>query len=189
MDKLYAYKKVAVWALPALVIVVMLSSCYTNQSIMLQTPEGYPFATYNDSLNNKDAYRIAVADLVSISVFTNDGRQRLGISIDPLVSGVGASGGGLLGGQQNLAYIVEPDSTLHIPILGRINVVGLTIRQTEDLFKDLFSKYYNFPYIDVRVTNRRFIVFIGGNMARVVSMVNEKTTLIEALAISGGYLL
>jgi polysaccharide export outer membrane protein len=186
MDRLYAYKRVVCWVLPILVMAVMLSSCYTNQSIMLKTPDGYPFATYNDSLNNKDVYRIAVADLVSINVYTNDGRQRLGISIDPLVSGVGSGGSNGMLQQTTMAYNVEPDSTLHIPILGRINVVGLTIRETEDLFKERFSKYYNSPYIDVRVTNRRFMVFIGGNVARVVNMVNEKTTLIEALAIAGG---
>ena len=186
MDRLYAYKRVACWVLPILVMTVMLSSCYTNQSIMLKTPDGYPFATYNDSLNNKDVYRIAVADIVNINVFTNDGRQRLGISIDPLVSGIGSGNNRDVTQQSNLAYIVEPDSTLHIPILGRIKVVGLTIRQTEDLFKDLFSKYYNSPYVDIRVTNRRFMVFIGGNLAKVITMANEKTTLIEALALSGG---
>lgn len=189
MDRLDAYKlskRGLVWALPLLFVAVMLSSCYTNQSIMLKTPEGYPFATYNDSLNNKDTYRIAVADIVSINVYTNDGRQRLGISIDPLVSGVGSAGGANVFQQNSLAYIVEPDSTLHIPILGRINVVGLTIRMAEDMFKERFSKYYNSPYVDVRVTNRRFMVFIGGNSARVITMTNEKTTLIEALALSGG---
>jgi polysaccharide export outer membrane protein len=186
MDRLYAYKRVAVWFLPILVMAIMLSSCYTNQSIMLKTPEGYPFATYNDSLNNKDSYRIAVADIVTINVYTNEGRQRLGISIDPLVSGVGSSLGVTNMQQTNMSYIVEPDSSIHVPILGRQNVVGLTIRQTEDKFKDLFSKYYNSPYIEIKVTNRRFMVFIGGNTAKVITMANEKTTLIEALALSGG---
>lgn len=188
MDRLYAYKlskRGIAWALPLLFVAVMLSSCYTNQSIMLKTPEGYPFATYNDSLNNKDTYRIAVADIVSLFVYTNDGRQRLGISIDPLVSGVNSTGAMNMQ-QQNIAYIVEPDSTIHVPILGRLNVVGLTIRQAEDMLKERFSKYYNSPYLEVRVTNRRFMVFIGGNSARVITMTNEKTTLIEALALSGG---
>lgn len=188
MDRLDAYKlskRGLVWALPLLFVAVMLSSCYTNQSIMLKTPEGYPFATYNDSLNNKESYHISVADIVSINVFTNDGRQRLGISIDPLVSGISTTGGGVLQ-QSSQAYIVEPDSTINVPILGRLNVVGLTIRQTEDKFKSLFSKYYNSPYVEIKVTNRRFMVFIGGNTARVITMVNERTTLIEALALTGG---
>jgi polysaccharide export outer membrane protein len=30
------------------------------------------------------------------------------------------------------------------------------------------------------------MVFIGGNLAKVITMANEKTTLIEALALSGG---
>ena len=69
MDRLYAYKRVAVWALPLLVMVVILSSCYTNKSIMLKTPDDYPFAVYNDSLNNKETYKIAVADFVNVIKF------------------------------------------------------------------------------------------------------------------------
>ena len=185
MDRLYAYKRVAVWALPLLVMVVILSSCYTNKSIMLKTPSDYPFAVYNDSLNNKETYKIAVADFVTISVFTNDGRQRLGILIDPLVSG--NSNGAPTNMQQNqMSYIVEPDSTINVPILGRMNVVGLTIRQTEDMFKEKFSKYYNSPYVELKVTNKRFMVFIGGNTAKVITMANERTTLIEAIALAGG---
>ena len=184
MDRLYAYKRLAIWALPLLVMVVMLSSCYTNQSIMLKTTDDYPFAVYNDSLNNKETYKIAVADFVTISVFTNDGRQRLGILIDPLVSG--SNGTNLTMQQNQMSYIVEPDSTINVPILGRMNVVGLTIRQTEYMFKERFSKYYNAPYVELKVTNKRFMVFIGGNTAKVITMANERTTLIEALALSGG---
>jgi polysaccharide export outer membrane protein len=184
MDRLYAYKRLAIWALPLLVMAVMLSSCYTNQSIMLKTPDDYPFAVYNDSLNNKETYKIAVADFVTISVFTNDGRQRLGILIDPLVSG--SSGTNTTMQQNQMSYIVEPDSTINVPILGRMKVVGLTIRQTEYMFKERFSKYYNAPYVELKVTNKRFMVFIGGNTAKVITMANERTTLIEALALSGG---
>jgi polysaccharide export outer membrane protein len=75
---------------------------------------------------------------------------------------------------------------MHVPLLGRLKVVGLTIRQAETMIKDMLSKYYNTPYIDLRVTNRRFMVFIGGNNAHVVNMLNDRTTLIEAIALSGG---
>ncbi len=184
MERLYAYKRVAVWALSLLVVVVMLSSCYTNQSIMLKTPDDYPFAVYNDSLNNKETYKIAVADIITINVFTNEGRQRLGIVIDPLVSGVGSGSNAII--QTQMAYLVEPDSSIHVPLIGRTKVVGYTIRQIEDTLTHKLSKYYNTPYIELRVTNRRFMVFIGGNTAKVITMANERTTLIEALALAGG---
>lgn len=151
---------------------------------MLKTPEDYPYAVYNDSLNTKENYRIAVADIITINVYTNEGRQRLGISIDPLVSGSNGAGQQLQ--QNSMSYVVEGDSTIHVPILGRLKVVNLTVRQTENMLKDMFSKYYNSPYVDLKVTNKRFMVFLGGNTAKVVNMVNDRTTLIEALALSGG---
>lgn len=161
---------------------MLLSSCEVNKSIMLQTPKDYQFATYNDSINNKENYRLAVADFISMQIYTNEGRSRLGIILDAAPPG----GNNQITGTVTQNYVIDPDSTMNVPLLGRIKVCGLTIRETEELLEDKFSKFYNSPYIELRVTNRRFMVFVGGNAAHVVNMVNEKTTLIEGLALAGG---
>lgn len=89
-------------------------------------------------------------------------------------------------GQGILTYTVEPDSTINVPLLGRVKVAGLSIRETEFFLESKFANYYNLPYVELRVTNRRFMVFVGGNDAKVINMLNEKTTLIEGLALAGG---
>lgn len=168
----------------SLFIVLALSSCYSNRSIMLKTPEDYPFATYNDSLNNKDTYKIAVADFISMSVYTNDGRQRLGIILDANMQSSNAAA--ITQGGSSLLYIVEPDSSINLPLIGRLKVAGITVRQLEVMLEDKFAAYYNKPFVELKVTNRRFMVFIGGNTAKVINMLNERTTLIEGLALAGG---
>lgn len=187
MKLLYPYKatrNIISKCLPLLVITVLFSACYTNKSIMLKTPEDYPFAIYNDSLNNRDTYKVAVADIIQMNVYTNEGRQRLGISFDPMVNGQAQTPG--MTGQGILTYTVEPDSTINVPLLGRVKVAGLSIRETEFFLESKFANYYNLPYVELRVTNRRFMVFVGGNDAKVINMLNEKTTLIEGLALAGG---
>lgn len=169
-------------ALLLIVVAIGFSSCYTNRSIMLKTPEDYPFATYIDSLNDKETYKIAVADIISMNLTTNDGVGKLSIVNDP----GSAIGGGSDDRRPLQQYVVEIDSTINVPVIGRIKVVGLTIRQCELLLEERFDSTYNEPFVELKVTNRRFMVFIGGNTARVITMINEKTTLIEGLALAGG---
>lgn len=167
---------------------VMFSGCYTNRSIMLKTPKDFVFDTITDSMRTKDTYRVAIADIILMDVTTNEGRQKLGIINDAAVVNsikVENAGSGV-GNYQS--YIVEPDSSINIPVLGRVKVAGLTIRQVEQLLEDKFGKIYVDPFVDVRVNNRRFMVFMGGNFAKVLPLTNERTTLMEGIALAGGIL-
>lgn len=168
------------------VVAAMFSGCYTNQSIMLKTPKDFVFDTIVDSLKNKDTYRVAVTDIIQMDVSTNEGRQKLGIINDAAV--VNSIRMDNSGNATYQSYVVEPDSSINIPVLGRIKVAGLTIRQIEYLLEDKFSKYYVDPFVDIKVNNRRFLVFIGGNFAKVLPITNERTTLIEGIALAGGIL-
>ena len=55
------------------------------------------------------------------------------------------------------------------------------------MLEKLYSKYYLKPYILLSVDNRRVIVFPGDpGTAKVIPLINNNTTLIEALALAGG---
>ncbi|MBK6397568.1 MAG: hypothetical protein IPF75_04710 [Bacteroidetes bacterium] len=74
-----------------------------------------------------------------------------------------------------------------MPIIGRISVVGLSVREGEKLLEQLYSKYYNDPFIIIKVTNRNAIVFLNDQgRGTVVDLNNDNTTLYEALAKAGG---
>jgi polysaccharide export outer membrane protein len=84
-------------------------------------------------------------------------------------------------------YLVEYDGVVKVPTLGRINIAGLTIKEAETMFEEKYSQYYQNPFVLVNVTNRRVIVFnSGSNNGTVLTITNEKFTLIEALAEAGG---
>lgn len=168
-------------------VIILFGGCYTNQSIMLKTAKDYKFDTITDSLKNKSTYRVAVADIVLMDISTNEGRQKLGIINDAAVNNsiVQESSNG---GNSYQSYVVEPDSSINLPVLGRVKVAGLTMRQIEQLLEDKFSKYYIDPFVDIKVNNRRFMVFVGGNFAKVLPIINERTTLIEGIALAGGIL-
>ncbi|NRA10333.1 MAG: SLBB domain-containing protein, partial [Crocinitomicaceae bacterium] len=62
-----------------------------------------------------------------------------------------------------------------------------SIEECEDKLVDLFSAQYKEPFVQVNITNHRVIVFPGnGSDAKVVTLSNTNTTLMEAIALAGG---
>jgi len=138
---------------------------------MLQTDEDYPYAQFSDKIDRE--YKISPNDIITFQLFANDGFQ--------LISIVGGSSGAGGGG----TYTVEYDGFIKLPVVGRTYVKGLTVRQMEMMLEDLFAEYYHKPFVMLKVNNRRVMVFAGGN-TKVVTLVNDNTTLFEVLATIGG---
>ncbi|MDL2262379.1 polysaccharide biosynthesis/export family protein, partial [Bacteroidales bacterium OttesenSCG-928-I21] len=89
--------------------------------------------------------------------------------------------------QQGLEFPVEFDGTAKLPVIGRINVSGKTIREVEALLEESYSEYFIDPFVLVKVTNRKVMVFMNsGTKASIVDMPSENLTLIEAIAQVGG---
>lgn len=162
------------WILAAL-LVFGLSSCrLVRPSIMLKTPENYNYAKLVDSLSTYD-YRIASNDAVVFRVFSNDGFKL--IDLTNTFANV----------RGDIDLTVDIDGFLKLPLLNKVKVSGLTIREAENLLEKKYEEYYVKPYVTLRVTNRRVIVFPGsGGAAKVVPIANNNTTIFEALALAGG---
>lgn len=156
-----------------LVLSVLLNSCKTmNPSTMFKTKKDYK---YNDFENEKLEYVIRPYDKLSVRIYTNNGMQLID------VEGGGEKGSGVD------TYTVDKDGLVKLPTIGMINVLGLSIKNTEKLLEEKYSKYYKNPFIIVKVTNRRVVVFTSGSTSgTVLTIENEKFTLIEALAQAGG---
>ena len=64
---------------------------------------------------------------------------------------------------------------------------GLSIREATEYLEQIYADYYVKPFVYMLVTNKRVIVFPGnGGSAKVLNLVNNNTTVIEALALTGG---
>ncbi|MFM7822774.1 MAG: polysaccharide biosynthesis/export family protein, partial [Bacteroidota bacterium] len=170
-----------------ILLATIISSCNYNSSVVFKLPNKYEFAS--DSSYNVTNYKIAPFDKLSVRVLVNNGSRLLDLSAgvsNVEVSGTGGGTGGVAGSIMD-ELKVDSDGGVRLPLVGNVCVGGFTIDQAEKLIEDKYSKYYVDPFVVVKVTNRRVIIFSGnGGAAQVVTLVNEKTTLIEALAMSGG---
>ena len=55
------------------------------------------------------------------------------------------------------------------------------------MLEEKYTKYYNKPYVQLMVVNRRVVVFPGGGGdARLIPLENNNTTLLEVLGLAGG---
>jgi polysaccharide export outer membrane protein len=142
---------------------------------MLRTPKDYNYDKLIDSLSRQD-YKIAANDAVQYRVFTNDGFKLIDLA---------SSGTGVF--RNDLDVTVESDGNIKMPLLGRFNVLGLSIKEAEKLMEEKYSEFYVKPYVTLKVINKRVIVFPGNTgQARVIAMANNNTTVIEAIATAGG---
>jgi polysaccharide export outer membrane protein len=97
-------------------------------------------------------------------------------------STIGTSGGSLQ------TYLVDNNGTIEFPVLGTLQVGGLTKAQCEQMIHDKLRPYMNEaenPVVTVRMSNYKISVL--GEVARpgMFTVSNEKINILEALAQAG----
>ena len=162
------------------VAIVSLSSCrILRPNLMLKTPKDYVFDQLSDTMSREE-YRISPTDAVSLRILSNEGFKLVDFS----------NNGGTASNITNTSTIetlVEQDGTIKVPLIGRVKVQGLTMREAEQLLETKFSEFYVGPYVILRITNKRVSVFPGNAGAgKVIPILNTNTTVLEALAYAGG---
>ncbi len=155
---------------------VVLSSCKIFKSnLMLKTPKDYSYDKLIDSLGRID-YKIAANDAVQYRIYPNDGFKLIDL----------ANSGNVVV-RNELDVVVESDGTIKMPLIGRVQVVGLTIKEAEKLMEEKYAEFYVKPFVTLKVINKRVIVFPGNTgQAKVISMLNNNTTVMEAIAAANG---
>lgn len=88
--------------------------------------------------------------------------------------------------QQNLAYLVDQNGDVELPVLGKIHAAGLTRLQLQEKVQNLLiaGGYISDPYVMVRFRDFK-VFFLGSNGGKAITVPNERCTFLEALALSG----
>jgi len=164
-------------------ISLLFSACkvfYPN--VMFQTPKDYEFVDFDTV--PAPQYLIQPGDQLQVQVMTNEAVGNVRTLVP--VFQAGGMGMNMQQGQRGMSFLVRADSTVNLPELGPIKIVGYTIPEAEQYLVELYGDKYVEPFVIVRVNNRRVIVYNGGSSGSVVTLANENMTLIEVLAQVGG---
>lgn len=88
--------------------------------------------------------------------------------------------------QQNLAYLVDQNGDIELPVLGKIHAAGLTRLELQEKVQNMLvaGGYISDPYVMVRFRDFK-IFFLGSNGGKAITIPNERCTFLEALSLSG----
>ncbi|MBW6482129.1 MAG: polysaccharide biosynthesis/export family protein [Vicingaceae bacterium] len=159
-------------------VVTLLFSCNYNSNKMMKTPKDYTFSS--SPTEKSPIYVLAVSDIIQLKLYTNDGTSLIDFTAIDNAQGVRQA-------VDQVQYLIDFDGFCKLPILGKVELRGKTLREAEKYLEELYSKYYIKPFVVVRVLNRRITIFTGGGgSGKVVTLQNENVNLVEALALAGG---
>ncbi|OFY24060.1 MAG: hypothetical protein A2W98_14055 [Bacteroidetes bacterium GWF2_33_38] len=140
---------------------------------MFETDKKFSYSEFKPS---EKEYKIRPFDKLEVRITTNDGFKLINIE-----------GQGANIQQGGLEYLVEFDGKVKVPTLGRIDIAGYTIREAEAFLESKYKDFYQNPFVLIKVTNRRVVIFSSGSeSANVLNIEEENFTLVEAIAKTGG---
>jgi polysaccharide export outer membrane protein len=126
-------------------------------------------------------YVIQKNDILKLKVFTNAGE----LLIDPEYQLMKDVQPQTISQRPDPQYLVDTEGLVRLPMVGEINVEGLTVREAEFVLQKEYSKYYTNVFVKLEYTNRRVVV-LGAPGGQVIPLVNENLKLTEVLALAGG---
>ena len=147
MKKLYIYV--------LLLFVIMLSSCVMSRKInYLQ--EGNCVPLYNDSVSFDD-YQLQRGDYIYTRVNAIDKEMA-----DMFNGSIASNNISFMTPDNSTArlylYLVEEDDCIDYPYVGRLNVVGKTLREVKLLLEENLDSMLHGFSVDVRLANRSFSI-------------------------------
>ena len=168
----------------------LMNSCGNiNSNILFKIPRGADFKFDSIPLVPEEDFKLAPGDRFSFIFGTNNGEKIIlsQSGVNNSVSGGQVNiGNNIQNSQNSITYLVRQDGTTNLPLLGIIPVGGKTIVALEEEIRLLLSENYINPFVQIRVTNQRVIIFPGKGDAQVVNIQNANTSLLEAIAMAGG---
>ncbi|NOS56318.1 MAG: polysaccharide export protein EpsE [Cyclobacteriaceae bacterium] len=175
------------WTVPKILCLVLylciLSSCGSyKQNIMFRsTDDAKPEVFKREASRAEKNYVIQKNDLLTLDVFTNKGERIIDPNPELTSANVNPNAGEIIA----INYLVELNGIVKFPVIGELNVEGLTLRQAEEVAQKEYSKFFKEPFVIINFTNKRVTV-IGAPGGLVIPLTNQNTRLIEVLALSKG---
>ena len=164
------------------IFLVMLSSCINTRKAKY-----FPDALDGTIATNTPIPEAVIQqnDILSITISSPNEEASAILNTEPARGTEGIATSATLGG--GAGYLVGVDGSVQLPLLGAIKAAGLT---KEELQKNIINiilekKLLLEPLVSIRFMNFRVTVLGEVNRPSVVSVPNEKISLLEAIGLAG----
>jgi polysaccharide export outer membrane protein len=162
-------------------LLFLFNACASKQDIVYyQNIDGM------SSQKNANSYEIKIRpdDLLSIIVSAEDPEIAIPFNLRT-VSMVTPSRQDISRGQETMQlYLVDSSGNIEFPVLGKLQVGGLTRTEVQKMFHDKIAVYIKNPIINFRIMNFKISVQGEVTLPGIYTVTSERITLIEALAMA-----
>ena len=169
------------------IVAVILSSCSSPKNVAYIQNSDYTDLSRSASLYDA---RIMPKDILTITVNTVNPEASAPFNLTIANEMTSSSGRTRLasGGQTLQTYLVDNQGCIEFPVVGKLEVGGLTKSGCEKLIHDKIQRFMNTeenPIVTVRMSNYKISVIGEVNHPGMFTVGNEKINIFEALAQAG----
>lgn len=165
----------------AMLFVAFLSSCSSYQQIpyyqdLAQSGEA------KQQVTNETALTISLSDLLAINVTSKNPETATIFNYN--LSTVNASHN-VTPENPVIGYRVDEQGYIHLPLIGKLMVQGMTTTQIRDNMTRALTTYYKDPVVNIRIINFRVAIYGDVLKPDMYTLENERTTVTQALSLAG----
>lgn len=167
-----------------LFLAVTFTSCVSNKNIAyFQDIQGVERAKLEKAVTFVEP-KIQSDDILSINIFTLNSSTGAVINQAAATPALGGNSNG--GNSQILnAFLVDKNGEIELALAGKIKVAGLTTYEARERVRDVISKDYKNPNVQLRFANFKVSVLGEVNSPSAYTLPNEKVTILDALSLAG----
>jgi polysaccharide export outer membrane protein len=146
----------------------------TDKPVLVVNPEkkdtGY---AYRHRIKPND--RLQIRFLNNYDIGQGAGQSATSMANNSMITGITDKG-----------YLVNYDSTVTLPLIGRVNLVGLTRLEAAKKLEEIYGKFIINPIIDLNIASLSVTILGEVNIPGKILVDKESTTLIDVIALAGG---
>jgi len=163
-------------AIYILLFIFTFSSCITNRDL--------EYIRSNKEIKkakaNKQDYRLQQGDLISVQISTTTQQQH------DFFNKENTSNSQLMIQNPYLyGYIINEEGNLDLPSFGKVKAAGFTLRELENVIKNIAVSYFESPVIKLNIINFEITILGEVNHPGTFKIVDPEVNILYALSLSG----
>jgi polysaccharide export outer membrane protein len=164
-----------------LIVVLASTSCSNKQyQLLFEKSSAMADTSSQKAAMSATVYRIQPQDILQIKNL-----QDPTFLANQVVTGGSSSSGKNV--SDNNSFQVDQDSTVNLPIIGHVKVVGLTRIDAQKLIEGLYrKKIFKDPIIELKITSLKVTLLGEIKTQGSFPLVKDQTTLVELIGEAGG---
>ena len=159
-----------------LLLIFTFSACITNRDL--------EYIRSNKEIKkakaNKQDYRLQQGDLISVQISTTTQQQH------DFFNKENTSNSQLMIQNPYLyGYIINEEGNLDLPSFGKVKAAGFTLRELENVIKNIAVSYFESPVIKLNIINFEITILGEVNHPGTFKIVDPEVNILYALSLSG----